>query len=350
MADVYSAVISDSDYWDGTESWAGELSQANRDTKYSTRNFSTLTLWEADRDGNSSSGDNEHAIIIGPWTSADSNLINKAWTSGVVAVFITCPLTLPDGPNLARHDGTYSTSCYRIENGGSSDISHEIPAQLCLNGLQFGKTGSGGSIVPIAALTGGMDISNCIFRGFTGAGRAIDLALMSTGNVDIYNCVTYNEWDYGIYGDAGGGTVEVANCVIETNNHGRGLRDTGATMNVYNCAVFNNTDDFLNVNDTIDYCASDDGDGTNSVSGLTWANEFNDYPNGDFNLTGTSLQTAGTDDPLSGVYSVDIAGDSYVSPWPIGAFAAPVVATGIISPIISRNGIHSTIFGNQIIN
>ena len=65
-----------------------------------------------------------------------------------------------------------------------------------------------------------------------------------------------------------------------------------------------NIEDFVTEDDifddiggsTIDYCASDDGDGTNAVSpsGSDWANEFVDYANGDFTLLYTgNLYDAG---------------------------------------------------------
>ena len=75
---------------------------------------------------------------------------------------------------------------------------------------------------------------------------------------------------------------------------------------------------------TVDYCASDDGDGTNAVapSGANWANEFSNAAGGDFTLVaGGNCEGGGTDDPGSGLYSNDMDGDAYTSPWSIGVDA-----------------------------
>ena len=39
MAEIYSIILEDWDYWDGTKSWGGEGSKAARDKRYSIRRF-----------------------------------------------------------------------------------------------------------------------------------------------------------------------------------------------------------------------------------------------------------------------------------------------------------------------
>lgn len=136
---------------------------------------------------------------------------------------------------------------------------------------------------------------------------------------------------YGIRVSGGAGTVEAKNCIVVIEGSPGGARDgiglavgiTGRAINCVvkgmnigiaadvatNCAVFDCTDDFSG--GTISYCASDDGDGTNAQTSVTWANEFVDYVNGDFTLKsgGTKLQGTGIG-PSSdaAVPSTDIAG------------------------------------------
>jgi hypothetical protein len=93
------------------------------------------------------------------------------------------------------------------------------------------------------------------------------------------------------------------------------VRDESATIK--NSAIFNTGDDINHVgtgSNTVDYCASDDGDGTNSVSpsGSDWSNEFSDPANGDFTLLNTgNLYDAGVGPGTdSDVPSADIDGDS----------------------------------------
>jgi hypothetical protein len=125
----------------------------------------------------------------------------------------------------------------------------------------------------------------------------------------------------------GTGTTNVYNCVLR----GPGSAGVGCVSSVggtaVNCAVFDWSDDF-NFSGSISYCASDDGDGTNAITAPTWANQFEDYVNGDFRLkAGSSFIGAGLDDPASGAFSDDIAGTTR-SDWDIGAFEY-VTATGL---------------------
>lgn len=118
------------------------------------------------------------------------------------------------------------------------------------------------------------------------------------------------------------GTHSVFNCIIRNaDQDGVNIGGSG-TLTMKNCAVFDNADDFDDSGTTtIDHCASDDGDGTNAVapSGADWDNEFVDSANGDYTAfnTGNCFE-GGTDDPGSGLYSDDIEGDAWVSPWSIG--------------------------------
>tara|TARA_R110000772_G_scaffold76180_1_gene164771 strand:+ start:1240 stop:1737 length:498 start_codon:yes stop_codon:yes gene_type:complete len=87
-----------------------------------------------------------------------------------------------------------------------------------------------------------------------------------------------------------GADIEVYNTVLTAADEGVDC-NAHTTLIVKNCAVFNNTDDFVAVHasTTIDYCASDDGDGTNSVDispGGTeadgWAAAFTSYTTYDY--------------------------------------------------------------------
>ena len=101
-----------------------------------------------------------------------------------------------------------------------------------------------------------------------------------------------------------------------------GILDVGgSTVSIINCAVFDSTDDFFGTFALIDYCSSDDGDGTNAVTPADWSTVFVDYTNGDFHLksTDTDLIGAGVDDPGSGLFSDDIDGETRTSVWDIGA-------------------------------
>ena len=89
----------------------------------------------------------------------------------------------------------------------------------------------------------------------------------------------------------------------------------------------------MDAGSTIDYCASDDNDGTNNVDetggvGDTWVDSIPDFATNDFTLVDKHLNGVGTDDPGSGLYSDDIAGTERSSTWDVGAFEYESVAGG----------------------
>lgn len=186
--------------------------------------------------------------------------------------------------------GTYSwATCMGFSNGGQY---HYLDACII-------KSSGGANTAGISAY-GGITITNSIIYGFSQY-RGVTCA--SHGNSYLYNC-TISGCAYGIYSSGGG----------------------SATHYISNCAVFNNTDDFYDAASyqSISYCASDDGDGTNAVTIGTYSDIFTYYSNGDFslkNFTGTgALINAGT--TISGMTAEDITGTSrpQSTAWDIGAF------------------------------
>ena len=167
-------------------------------------------------------------------------------------------------------------------------------------------------------------IDSCIFKSTatsTGIVSGIRPSYSST-IMDIVNCVVYgfnvDSSHYGIYCNSCT-TVNIYNCTVYDCYHG--IYEQNGTVSAYNCAVGNCTDDFYNVD--CSYCCSDDGDGgdSQSPSGGSWANEFNNTSGGDFSLkSGGNCVGNGTDDPGSGLYSDDIIDTSRSSTWDIGAF------------------------------
>ena len=107
MADVYSAIILDNNYWDGTTSWAGEANEAARDSKYGARRYTALNTWETARDGVAQAADTEHANIFGPWASHDTgNPAFIGWTNKPTIIVQTI------GTDARSPDGKYgSNSC-----------------------------------------------------------------------------------------------------------------------------------------------------------------------------------------------------------------------------------------------
>ena len=124
-------------------------------------------------------------------------------------------------------------------------------------------------------------------------------------------------------------TAFIYNTTIYNMAQGIALDNANASATVKNSAVFNNTDDFYNNVGTldIDYCASDDGDGTNSVtitrSASNYAALVVDAPNGDFHITDTNSELYNMGTNLSSnpdlSFTYDIDGDTRSGTWDIGA-------------------------------
>jgi hypothetical protein len=139
-------------------------------------------------------------------------------------------------------------------------------------------------------------------------------------------------------------TLNVWNTTI--TNCGYGISEAKLTSSVINCAVFNNNDDFVNFDDanSINYRASDDVDGVNSVDISPsvsevddWTLAFTDYVNGDFSIKNASsvLYNAGIDLTSSGVIT-DIIGTArpQATTYDIGAYEFQDTTPVVVKPQI----------------
>lgn len=131
--------------------------------------------------------------------------------------------------------------------------------------------------------------------------------------------------------------ARIFNCIIKGNYNG--IQRNGNTV-VKNSAVFDNANDFSGSGGTVDYNASDDGDGTNPVapSGGNWNNEFIDPDNDDFTLKNSgNLFEAGADNPSSGLYTTDMEGDAYnVGGYSLGVDEFVSVVTDVFFEMLSQ--------------
>jgi hypothetical protein len=127
-----------------------------------------------------------------------------------------------------------------------------------------------------------------------------------------------------------------------TGGKGIDISDSYGSYSLQNLAIFNNNDDFGGSQiggATIDYCASDDGDGTNAIDwdseATDWAANFTDYSNGDFSVKDTSadIYQAGTDLSSSDGIWRDIAGNERSATPCIGAFEYVAAGGGLSIPV-----------------
>jgi hypothetical protein len=271
-------------------------------------------------------GTADGAVTVNGFTT-DATRFIKIWT---------------DPSESYRHAGTYpSGNKYRIEGSGSGSTLQLSDNNIYIIGVAIGVTVTTTSQsigVYASSVTSGArhHISQCYIKllSRSSTGTPVGIRILDSDVLPYF----YNTTVCGFINEAGtsgygihlqvSGTSRIFNCTLFGNYIGL-YRESG-TSYATNTISANNADDF-NGTITIDYCASDDGDGTNAVDispGATeaddWAEVFTDYANGDFslkNFTGTQKVIGmGVDDPGSGLYSDDILGNARSSVWDIGAF------------------------------
>lgn len=258
-------------------------------------------------------------------------------------------------PTTERHAGAWSDAKQRLvvdvlTSGQSPIIIQE--AYTKIQGLQVKTTASASfrSAIRVDAVTD-VEIGYCILQhsgsaGFQNAGIYVTGATAS--NIKFFNSIAYGylgSENAGVFMIGTNNSISCYNNVLYNCLNGI-LRSGSGSVVATNCAVFTNTDDFNGASITVDYCASDDGDGTNAVTPTDWTTVFTDYPNFDFSLlsTDTDLIDAGDDDPGSGLYSDDIIGNTRVSPWDIGAFEL------IISRKLQKDVYRNPVYQRRVYN
>ena len=219
-----------------------------------------------------------------------------------------------------------------------------------VEGLQIIETGTTGfrPVIDITGNGGTFEFKNCYIEDGSSDNRCGQIDTTNAGTFRFWNCILVDGAGFRARDDAS----EFYHCTI--NRGSVGLESDNADVTVKNCAVFNNTNDFLDTFTTIDFCASDDVDGTNRVAlnenaSGEWDDSFTDYANDDYTVkdassllydAGTSLQggsapftdLTGDTDPLS----TDILGNARTTD-DIGAFV--FVSGGISIDAFAVDGI-----------
>lgn len=292
----------------------------------------------------SSGGSADTPCIIGGFVTAAANYVQVQ--GGYAA-------SENGTPGTPQYPGKYSTSYYHIEYANTQNGLLYLTDNHCRIDkvlASSSSTGTGGGVCfTLNALSADNDIrfTDCIAKAGTYEETSADArgwnCLDSDQNVTIVNCIAtgfINGADVGFIGfyQAGGGVVNIYNslaygCYL-------GFRELAGTMSVYNSVSFGNADDWYG-GITLDYCASDDGGGTNEVSGneadATWSTDFLDAANGDFTLlVGSPLIGAGSVDPSGAGYgSPSINGVVRGAAWDVGPWE--YVAAGSFSSSVSAS-------------
>ena len=279
--------------------------------------------------------------VSGGYTFICRNSAGTADTEFSIAAEYTTdadsPITIQADSSYAAN-GQWDTAKYIVERTSGTTANGVVTinnSNVVLDGLQIYANTTSVSIFGVVinstgAFTGNT-IKNCIIReAATGGGSANGITSTYSGSyLNIYNCILWDWQQHAIYdGSGSGGYINVWNSTITESGTGINLISATTRLVAKNNAVFNNTNDFNNCGSaTLDYNASDDGDGTNAVAlnenaSGEWTASFTDYAAGDFSVKDASapIYNVCNGDPSSGVYSDDITGFTRTGNWDMGAF------------------------------
>ena len=276
---------------------------------------------------NSSGSADTAAVDIGGWTTGANNYILVEAYTGY------------------RHAGVWDASKYYLYNNDVANIMLIINEDFVrIDGIQIHVVETStnnrrgiGIIDGDVTVNSDIRVSNCIIKGeWSGSGNCSGIRTADAhANLTIYNTIIFasgvsNSFD-GIT-NSSSNSLAVYNTTIDCYIGIDGNSNSNEVIK--NCVVFNDNvgtpDNFLNVGGTIDYCASDDGDGTHAIApfGGDWANEMANYATDNFTLTaGGNCENGGVDDPSGlGYGDPDITGVARTSTWSVGPFEVGGVA------------------------
>jgi len=259
--------------------------------------------------------------------TANGGCLINGWTTGASNYIEMIQVDFPA-------NGIYDATKFRV-TGTNVNLIETYEDYLRFHHLQFEVTATNagnarGLQCPSMGVENYILVDSCIFKGVC-SGTGLGIGFQSGDAdviVDVVNCVAYGFYIAGDTNFSGinvAGTGHIYNCTVHSCTQGI----TGvAGTSVYNCASFNNEDDFAGTIGTIDHCASDDGDGTNAqdftAEATDWNKVFTDYANGDVTLknytTSPCCVGVGVDAPGGALYSDDIIGTARSTTWDIGAF------------------------------
>ena len=272
-------------------------------------------------------------------TADGSYLISGSVTSPTNTITIETDSAEPTG----RHNGKYSTAHYRNEytiTSGYRNLIRILDDYVNIIGAQAKMIGTAGTEGVVYRVDAGTNTSNviadkCIFW------QDATPASAYAGRFDHQQTILNSIFITSQHGMLFSGWDGAASTIFNTAVYGSGAVGTGVnasashTVTIRNSAVFNFADDFAGAV-TADYCASDDGDGTNAVTPVDWATVFVDHVNGDFDklASDTDLTDTGTD---TGAPITDIVGRARPqgASTDIGPFESIVAAVGAINVSMS---------------
>lgn len=291
-----------------------------------------------------------YCASTGAHTADTTPILFNGWTTDAVDNYILIEAYTGNEAKASGWDATrYRLS---IEDSAVAYAIAIVDDNIRFNRLQIDMlSATTGDCIIYQGGNTGLVFSNCRFRlgsDGTPTKTVYGWAPQAAGSDCVFwNCIwephpTHNSSNINRYISGLTGTATLYNCTVYGSTTYRAILCADGNVDVYDSAVFGNSDDFYCTTalGTIDYCASDDNDGTNNVAegttgGAAWPNIFEDAANGDFRLkAGVALIGAGGM-AGSGIFSDDIEGTVRGAAWDVGAFEyVAASATNVVMNII----------------
>lgn len=331
------------------------------------RDYSTITLWEADLDdtGIYSASDDAVGECYNDSPFDEAVTINGGGTVGLNLA----TLSVASGE---RHDGTEGTGARMFATddiylwfGDGPTNGYEIEwFEFDANGY-FSDSANSGVIGSIASGAPVLDVRNCLVHGVAATGWGqIANGIVSSWECEhtATNCVVYDVSSTNAVSNgkgigsrhAGGGIHKHYNCTVHDvttgSSNGVGFNQKGSSScTSQNCISTGCDTDFDITNGTLSYDASSDATatGAGSITSITTADQYVSIVGGSEDLhlkSGSDCIDAGTDlgTTPTGV-NIDINGrdrDAEADTWDIGAHELVSVA-GLSIPIASYHYRHN---------
>ena len=333
-------------YVDTGSAAGGDGTTAATSSGDNTHAYQSLNAWEAAEQTDLDTANNTHTVHCNRTNAGGIDQLEctvNGWTTSATD-FIT--ITADDFPA----DGIYDATLYLLENNDDSasalGILEDYVRIVNLQVLDTVTAAARDAIVIAAVGTSDIRIDSCIIKGNCN-GTALCSGINcadADATVTVFNTIFTgfisgdNPADVSFAGIIvqNSTLVKIYNCTFYGNY--RGIRQSAGTISTINCLSFNNTDDFSGTVNA-DYCASDDGDGTNAKtitqSADDWAALVVDAAGDDFHVTNTSseLYQTGNGATPKATFTDDIIGttrDAVDLNWDIGAYELIAAVGGIV--------------------
>lgn len=244
-------------------------------------------------------GDNYVVSVTGSTDSVENLTTPTGWTTG-----ITNDIEFVGDATANEFDDT--KACISPATGSSGIIVGPGIEHITFKDIQFKNNNVSGTYISMVIFqpgSGASDaechIEHCIVDGQDNRGRNFYFGSVGTGNGSVTNSIIYDTTtgssSTGVEVNDTGWTVNVDNTLI-SNCTQAGIERVAGTVSATDTVIADCGTDFLGTI-TVDYCASDDGTGTNAQTlSVTRSDDFTDYVAYDFEPVGTGVLSGNASD------------------------------------------------------